>query len=259
MTLVNYSVNDHGVARVCMNSPGTRNALGTPMMLELLESFERAECDSEVRVVVLCSSDTRVFSAGGDIKSFGADRSPLEKYQDLEVFPRLYTLIAEMGKPVVCAVNGDALAGALGLALACDLVIAKAGTRLGCPEVSIGLFPFMISALIYRSVSRLKANELLMMGETLDVEEARELGLVNVVVPGDRFDAVVDEWAARLSSKSAMTLRLGKKAVQASRDMTLSQAFSMLQGQLALSFTSDDFREGLNAFVEKRTPRWTGR
>jgi enoyl-CoA hydratase/carnithine racemase len=148
------------------------------------------------------------------------------------------------------------LAGALGLALACDLVLAKESTRFGCPEINVGVFPFMISALIYRNVNRLKANELMMLGELISATEAHKLGLVNRVVPDADFDATVDDWARRLADKSPLLMRLGKDALNATRDMALPEALSALQSQLALALTTEDILEGVTAFREKRAPKW---
>lgn len=254
--LVRYEIEDEGVARVVLDSPDTRNALSDVLLDELISALERARDDEGVRVVVLTSSHDRVFSAGGDLKAFADDRSPVEKHSGLDRFPRLFALIGGLGKPVICAANGDVLAGAFGIALACDLVIAKESVRLGCPEINVGVFPFMISALIYRSVPRLKANELMMLGDLITAAEACELGFVNKVVPDAEFDAEVTRWALRVAAKSPLLMRLGKDAIEATRDMTLPQALGSLQAQLALAFTTEDIREGVSAFREKRPPVW---
>lgn len=148
------------------------------------------------------------------------------------------------------------LAGAFGVALACDLVIAKEGVRFGCPEINVGVFPFMISSLIYRNVDRLKANELMMLGEPIDTAEARRLNLVNAVVPADRFDDEVRSWARKVAGKSPLLMRLGKDAINATRDMSLPDALEALRAQLALAFTTEDIVEGVAAFREKREPVW---
>jgi enoyl-CoA hydratase len=172
------------------------------------------------------------------------------------MFPRLYRLTGGLGKPVICAANGDVLAGAFGLAQACDLVIAREGVRFGCPEINVGVFPFMISALIYRNIDRMKANELMMLGEPIDAEEARRLNIVNAVVPAEDFEAVVDQWAQKVAAKSPLLMRLGKQAIDATRDMSLSDPLEALRSQLALAFTTEDIVEGVTAFREKREPQW---
>ena len=253
---VRYDVDDHGVAFVTLDSPETRNALGDELLDELLDRLAAARDDDAVRVVVLGSSHDRVFSAGGDLKAFASEASTIDKYAGLDRFPRLYELIGGLGKPVICAAGGDVLAGAFGLALACDLVIAKEGVRFGCPEINVGVFPFMISALIYRNLDRMKANELMMLGEPVDAAEGARLGFVNAVVPAEEFDDTVRAWAHKVAAKSPLLMRLGKDAIDATRDMSLPDALSALRSQLALAFTTDDIKEGVAAFREKRQPEW---
>ena len=124
-----------------------------------------------------------MFSAGGNLGGFAADVPLVHKHFGTERFPELFRLLGELGKPSICAANGHVLAGALGLALACDLIIAKEGARFGTPEINVGVFPFMIMALIYRNVGRKKTNELLLLGEQISAEEAERIGIVNRVVP----------------------------------------------------------------------------
>jgi enoyl-CoA hydratase/carnithine racemase len=254
--LVRYALDEYGVAVVTLDDPETRNALGDEILDELLDVLERAKCDDSARVVVLTSSHERIFSSGGNLKAFADERPVVEKYAGLDRFPRLYKLMGALGKPVICAANGDVLAGAFGLALACDLVIAKESVRFGCPEINVGAFPFMISALIYRNVDRMKANELMMVGELVTAAEARELGFVNKVVPDAEFDAAVRDWSRKVAAKSPLLMKLGKNAINATRDLSLGEALDVLQAQLALAFTTEDLSEGVRAFREKRAPEW---
>jgi enoyl-CoA hydratase/carnithine racemase len=257
--LVRYDVDDSGVATIALDDPPTRNALGDDLLDELNARLQMARDDAAVRVVVLTSADERVFSSGGNLKAF-ADESPvIAKYAGLDRFPRIYQLLGGLGKPTLCAANGDALAGAFGLALACDLIVARDGIRFGCPEINVGVFPFMISALIYRSVPRAKANELMMTGELITAAEALRLHIVNKVVPAVEFDAEVGRLARLIASRSPVLMRLGKQALNASRDLALPDALNYLQGALALAFTTEDIKEGVAAFREKREPRWQGR
>jgi enoyl-CoA hydratase/carnithine racemase len=258
-SLIRYDVDHRGIAAVVLDDPATRNALSDDLLDELIAALERARDDARARVVVLGSADKRVFSSGGDLKAFAGDRPVIAKHAGLDRFPRLFRLLGGLGKPTVCAAGGDVLAGAFGLALACDLIVARAGARLGCPEINVGVFPFMISALIYRSVPRAKANELMMTGELITAEEALSLHIVNKVVPAGGFDAEVDRLAGRIASRSPLLIRLGKQALNASRDMALPEALDYLQGMLALALTTEDVREGVAAFREKREPRWQGR
>jgi enoyl-CoA hydratase len=255
-TLVRYEQDAEGVAVLTLDSPATRNALSDAMLDGLLAGLERARADTSVHVVVVTSSHDRVFSAGGDLKAFASKTPVITKYAGLDRFPRLFQAIAGLGKPVICAANGDVLAGAFGLALACDLVIAKEGVRFGCPEINVGVFPFMISALIYRNIDRLKANELMMLGEPVDAAEAARLNIVNTVVPAESFDEVVRQWAVKVARKSPVLMRMGKQAIDATRDMALPEALAALQSQLALALTTEDIQEGVAAFREKRDPVW---
>ncbi|MFF5989151.1 enoyl-CoA hydratase/isomerase family protein [Prauserella flavalba] len=256
---VQYQVDDHGVAYLQLDSPETRNALSNKLLDELLEALDRAKSDSAVRVVVLGTTHDKVFSAGGDLKAFSDAEPAITKYAGLDRFPRLFLALQQLGKPTICAASGDVLAGAFGLALACDLILARKGIRFGCPEINVGVFPFMISALIYRSVPRAKANELMLLGDLIGADEALALQIVNAVVPSGEFDDTVRSWAHRLATKSPLLTRLGKDAIATTRDMSLPDALSVLQAQLALALTTDDIVEGVTAFRQRRDPHWSGR
>jgi len=256
---VRYEVRDDGVATIALDQPDTRNALSNELLSDLTGAFELARGDDGVRCVVLTSTHDTVFSAGGSLDQFAADVPLVHKHFGTERFPRLFETILQLGKPTLCAANGHVLAGALGLALACDLIVAKESATFGAPEINVGVFPFMIMALIYRNVPRKKANELLLLGERISAEDAREAGLVNRVVPDAEFNAAVDEWARKLASKSPVLMKLGKDAMYRQLDMPLDEALDFLRSQLAIAFTTEDIQEGVRAFFEKREPNWTGR
>jgi enoyl-CoA hydratase/carnithine racemase len=253
---IRYELDAEGIAFVVLDDPDTRNALSDELLDDLLAALAQAQADDSVRVVVLTSSHERIFSSGGNLKAFADDQPTIIKYAGLKRFPALFSLLGKLGKPVICAANGDVLAGAFGLALACDLVIAKDSVRFGCPEINVGAFPFMISALIYRNIGRMKANELMFLGELISAEQGRELGFVNAVVPAAEFDATVRDWAHRIAAKSPLLLRLGKNAIDSTRDQPLEKALDALQSQLALAFTTEDLAEGVAAFRAKRAPEW---
>src|SRR5918997_6472876 len=215
---VRYDV-DGGVATIALDDPDTRNSLSDAMLDGLVEAFEMARDDDAVRCAVLTSTHDKVFSSGGNLGGFAAEVPLVHKHFGIERFPELFKLIGGLGKPSICAANGHVLAGALGLALACDLIVAKEGVRFGTPEINVGVFPFMIAALIYRNVPRKKANELLLLGEQISAEEAERIGIVNRVVGADEFDAVVREWAEKLAAKSPVMMRLGKEALFRHQDM----------------------------------------
>jgi enoyl-CoA hydratase len=255
---VRYDVADH-VATIALDQPETRNALSDEVLDDLIEAFELARDDDSVRCVVLTSTHEKVFSSGGNLAGFAAAAPLVHKHWGTDRFPRLFRMIGELGKPVICAANGHVLAGALGLALACDLIVARDGARFGTPEINVGVFPFMIMALIYRNVGRKKATELLLLGEQISAQEAERIGIVNHVVPAEEFDGFVREWAGRLAAKSPVMMRLGKDALFRQEDMALDDALEFLHAQLTLAFSTDDLQEGVKAFFEKRDPVWTGR
>jgi enoyl-CoA hydratase len=254
-----YDVRDDGVATVTLDSPANRNALSNELMDELTDAFRVAGEDERVRCVVLTSSHDKVFSAGGSLDQFAAEVPLVHKHFSTERFPDLFKTIMGLVKPTICAANGHVLAGALGLALCCDLIVAKESARFGTPEINVGVFPFMIMALIYRNVPRKKTNELLLLGEQISAAEARELGIVNRVVSAEEFEAAVDDWATRLAAKSPVLMRMGKQAMYRQLDMPFEDALDFLRAQLSVAFTTEDIQEGVRAFFEKRDPQWSGR
>ena len=254
-----YEVSDAGVATIALDQPDTRNALSDELLSELTIAFEAARDDDAVRCVVLTSTHEKVFSAGGNLAGFAAEVPLVHKHFATERFPRLFRLIGELGKPTICAANGHVLAGALGIALACDLVIAREGVRFGTPEINVGLFPFMIMALIYRNVPRKKTNELLLLGDQISAEEAERLGIVNRVVAAEEFEDAVRDWAEKLAAKSPVMMRLGKDAMFRQLDMPFLEALEFLRSQLTIAFSTEDIQEGVKAFFEKRDPEWRGR
>ena len=245
-----------GVVRVDLDRPERRNALSDALLAELEATFTQLRGETAARCVVLGSTDPKTFSAGGDLDGFAAERTQLEKYEDMRRLPAVFEAIGSLGKPVICAVDGHCLAGALGLALACDLIVASDRASFGTPEIKVGLFPFMIGALLSRSVPIKKAIEMMLLGERIDAREGERLGFVNKVVPAAELEARVAEWAGRLAASPPGVMRVAKDALAAQRDVPLAAALEMMRSQLALTQESEEAREGILAFKEKREPAW---
>jgi enoyl-CoA hydratase len=256
---IRYEVAESGVATITLDDPETRNSLSPELLDELAAALNAARGDEAVRCVVLASSHEKIFSSGANLGGFGADAPTVETHFATDRFLAVFRLLGELGKPSLVAANGHVLAGSLGIALACDLIIAKEGAGFGTPEINVGLFPFMIMALIYRNVPRKKTNEMLLLGERLSAEEAREAGIVNKVVPAEEFDNAVDDWATKLASKSPLIMRLGKDAMWRQMDLPLAEALEYLRSQLTIELSTEDAIEGVTAFFEKREPKWKGR
>jgi enoyl-CoA hydratase len=253
-----YEVSE-GVATLTLNRPEQRNALNGELLSALVEGVKRARDDAEVRVVVLTGAGEKVFCAGADLGGFAAEVPLVEKHFASDLFLEFFRLMPRLGKPSLCAANGHVLAGGMGLALSCDLLIAKEGARFGTPEINVGAFPYMIMSIIYRNVPRKKVNEMMLLGEQISAEEAVTYGLANKVVPAGEFEAAVDEWASKLAAKSPVLMRLGHDAMHRQQDMALDDALEFLRSQLSLTFSTEDIQEGVKAFFEKRDPEWKGR
>jgi enoyl-CoA hydratase len=256
--LVLYEVSD-GVATVTLNNPEKRNMLSGQMLAELVDAMKTARDSEDVRAVVLTGAGEKVFCAGADLGGFGADVPLVEKHFASDLFLEYFRLMPRLGKPSLCAANGHVLAGGMGLALSCDLLIAREGATFATPEINVGAFPYMIMAIIYRNVPRKKVNEMMLLGERLSAEQAVDYGLANKVVAAEEFEAAVDDWATKLASKSPVLMRLGHDAMYRQQDMALDDALEFLRSQLSLTFSTEDIMEGVTAFFEKREPNWKGR
>jgi enoyl-CoA hydratase/carnithine racemase len=248
---------DAGVATITLNVPERKNPIGPQMVNELLYALDDARDDEAVRVIVLTGAGG-AFSAGGDLKqmSSGSDGPSLEPKGD---FADLLLRFPDLGKPTVARVPGIAMGGGVGLVASCDFAIASESAVFGTPEVRRGLFPMMIMAVLHRVVSRRRLLEMMLLGEKLTAAQAAQIELINRAVPDAELDAEVDALARKLAAQSPTALRMGLRAYHRHADRALQASVPDLLQELGAILGTEDAREGLMAFLEKREPRWTGR
>jgi enoyl-CoA hydratase/carnithine racemase len=255
---VRYEVDGH-VARITIDREARRNALSWTVMTELRGGLALAKADADVRVVVLTGAGDKAFCAGADLTGMAEGAGFAQLHDDRGELARLFRDLWELGKPTIARVRGYALAGGFGLALACDLVIAADDAQFGTPEIDVGLWPYMITVPLCRSMPPKKVLELMMTGRRVGAVEAERIGFVNRVVPVDELDAAVDELAATLASKSPAIMKLGRDSFHAVWDQAAEDALRLLHPLLTITTQTEDSAEGLRAFAEKRPPEWTGR
>lgn len=252
---------DAGVATLTLNRPDRRNALSSALVQAIRDRLAAAKDDPEVRAIVLTGAGERAFCAGGDLAGgmTGAQAGFPGQLADKGLFADLVLDLTRLGKPVVARLNGDAFGGGVGLLLACDLVVAADDVRVGLPEIKVGLWPMMVTALLVRHVGWKVASELMMLGEKVPAAEAKALGLINRVVPREALDAKTAEIASALASRSPAVLKLGRDALYQTADMPFEAALFSLRDRLVLNTLLDDAAEGVMAFMQKRPPQWKGR
>jgi len=243
-------VEDTGpVARVTLNLPDKRNPISPGMCGELLDAFKSVQAN-----VIVLTGAGKVFSAGGDLAGMQAQGgAPPATLVDL------FTAMHDLGKPIIAMVNGHALAGGLGLMVACDLVIASDAAQFGTTEIAVGLWPMMITAELARSVGRKQVLEMMLTGKKLSAAEAAACGLVNRAVPADQLEAATIELATEIAGRSPAAIRLGLRAFYRSQDMEHEPQLRYLQGELGRVLALEDAKEGIAAFLQKRAPVWKGK
>ncbi|MGH9194205.1 MAG: enoyl-CoA hydratase/isomerase family protein [Acidimicrobiia bacterium] len=245
-------------ATITIDQPEKRNPLSTETMAGLLEHTLAAVDDPAVRVIVFTGAGDQAFSAGGDLGSgFVDDARGLHRERG-----RLADLFRAMwrgGKPTVARVNGHALAGGFGLAVACDITICVDDAKLGTPEIDVGLWPMMITVPLLRAMPAKAVLELMMTGRTITPVEALSLGAVSKVVSRNDLDRAVDEVVKGLASKSPAAMELGRDTFFRVTGFEFDSALDILQSGLTAVAMTEDAKEGVAAFIEKREPRWSGR
>jgi enoyl-CoA hydratase/carnithine racemase len=248
------------VARITLVNPERRNAIGPQMTNELLWAFADALEDATVRVVVV-TGDGKAFCAGGDFAQMtGAAGEAAAELPHKGDYADLLLAMVRYEKPIVARVNGAAMGGGLGIVAASHFAIAQTDAKLGTPEIDVGLFPFMIAAVLARVVVPRRALvEMMLRGQKLEAAEAQRIGIVSRVVAPESLDAEVNALAEDLAARSPAAMRLGLRAFAAQDDMALEAALPMLRDKLGEALGTDDAREGLTAFLQKRKPVWTGR
>jgi enoyl-CoA hydratase len=252
------SIDGH-VARVTLNRPDQRNPLSGAMLRDLAAAFRWCRQEPEARVIVLTGAGDRAFCAGADLSSFDGEMTDLERHGSRELFVELFALMASLGKPIVGRINGHALAGGLGLACSCDLLVSTDTATFGTPEINVGIWPMMIQAILSRNLPRKVLLEMEMLGDRWTATQMQAFGLVNRVVPHDQLDAAVKEITDKLAKKSPLAMRLGRDSFYRQQDMEFHAALAYLHSQFTLITLTEDSKEGIKAFFEKREPDFKGR
>ena len=249
---------DGPVTTITINRPDRRNAINPEVTTGISEALSAAESDARIAAAVLTGEGDKAFCAGGDLGGMTSEGAVAQHFARGEL-GELFTQMRKSRLPIVARVNGHALAGGFGLMLACDLVVATDDAEMGTPEINLGLWPFMITAVIQRAVPRKLALELMLTGRRLPAREAEHWGLVNRVVERSGLDGAVNELVTTLTSKSPLVAALGKRTFYRAEDMSFDESLDYLGGMLSVCLQSEDTLEGITAFLEKRAPVWKGR
>lgn len=243
------------VLTLTFNRPDKKNPLSQELINELLWALDDAEAADDVRVIVLTGAGN-AFSAGADLKGMSGDRGKLEKKGE---FDDLMLRFDKLEKPIIARVPGYVMGGAMGIIACCHFVVACESAILGTPEIKRGLFPMMITAVLRRVIAPRDLVVLMLLGEKITAAKAKEIGLVTEVVPDDELDARVEALAQQLASQSPTAMGMGLRAYNAQRGMPVEEALPYLREQLYALLATEDAKEGLAAFFQKRPPQWKGR
>lgn len=251
---------DGRVARLTIDREEARNSLSQEVLDGLVRELAAARADDEIRAVVLTGAGDRAFCAGADLAGgLGDDADPVAQHEQRGMLRELFAATEALDKPLIGRVNGHALAGGLGVALACDLLVAADDAAFGTPEVRVGLWPYVISALLAEHVGPKRALELMMTGRRITAAQAESWGLINQAVPREQLDEAVDGLVDSVVAGAPLALRLGRRSFHEAREMGPRAAMAYLHGMLDLTVQTEDVAEGVTAFFEKREPQWRGR
>ena len=244
------------VLRLHIDREPKRNALNGEVLRGMLEALRDP---GDARAVLVTSAGEKVFCSGADLVQMAPAATGLEVHEGRGLLREVVLAMQACPLPVVAGVQGLCLAGGVGLVLGCDIVLASDGAAFGLPEVDLGLWPFMVSALLGRHVSPKRAMEMMLSGRRVPAAEALEMGLISRVVPHDELLRETLGLAEALSKKPPVAVRLGKQAFHAAMESSLAAGLDAMQAQLSLLTTTQDASEGVTAFLQKRQPVWTGR
>lgn len=242
---------------ITINRPEKRNAISDDVIMRLREGYLSAESDPEIRVIVLTAAGEKAFCAGGDLQpeqGFVLDHS-----KSNTAYADLLRLSMNSTTPSIVRVNGVCMAGGMGLLCMGDIAVAHSNVKFGLPEVKVGLFPMQVLSLLQRLVPRRVLREWTLTGEAFTADKAFQHGLLNYVVTPEELDSKVDWLISHLIDKSPTAIRRGKYAMKAIEDMSFEQAIAYSEIQLATMTLTEDAKEGMAAFNEKRAPQWSGR
>ena len=246
---------ENNIACLTINREAQRNAISLEAIELFIKYLDQAETDEDARVILISGSGDKAFCAGADLGA-AADGKIQQGFKN---YAELLKKLSGYPKPVVAKINGACMAGGMGLMLACDIVIAKNDAKFGTPEVNVGLWPMMIGALIYRNVLRKKAMEMMLLGKRLTADHALNMGLITRVVPPEDLEEEVAQILITLTAKSPIGMKIGKEAFYAMSDMPFEEAVDFLSGKIAEVAATEDAREGITAFIEKRKPKFKGK
>jgi len=246
---------EEGVGYITINREPQRNAITPEALVLFHEYLDEAEKDEKVRAVLITGAGEKAFCTGAQL-SMGVTAGVKDIFAS---YADLLNRIVKFPKPTVARVKGFCLAGGMGFMLACDIVIASDDSKFGTPEVNVGLWPMMIGALIFRNVLQKKAMEMILLGERLSAQEALAMGLITRVVPAAELEAEVKKVLAILTSRSPIGMRMGKQAFYAVANLPLQEALLYLSERIKEVAGTEDAKEGITAFMEKRQPNFMGK